>query len=237
MQSISTVQGNLAAMAREVEVAQKKADKLRDKGARHRRGRWPTPVLTSRAPANNGSHKHRSSSSGCKLDETRLNHLRDVLTQFQTHEVDQVERNRLTAESCLNVLLNVETADEIKAFAVKTAGGRPGAAPKQKSRTTTGGTLSPPTPSGLVDDGASERSGISGGAGNRDQVRDHIAVTKHRVTDADEAVCRPGATSWRTWRTETTGDRDWPTAAKHSTGHTIFWQGDISRKADAGCFQ
>lgn len=54
-------------------------------------------------------------------DESRCNHLRDVLTQFQTHEVDQVERNRKTAEQCLNALLTVETADEIKLFAVRNA--------------------------------------------------------------------------------------------------------------------
>lgn len=166
MQSISTVQGNLAAMAREVEVAQKKADKLRDKGGKASAGK----VANASSDFESASQQWESQAPFIferlqALDETRLNHLRDVLTQFQTHEVDQVERNRLTAESCLNVLLNVETADEIKAFAVKTAGGRPGAAPKQKSRTTTGGTLSPPTPTGLVDDGASERSGISGGAG------------------------------------------------------------------------
>lgn len=56
-------------------------------------------------------------------DESRVNHLRNVLTQFQTHEVDQVERNRVTAEQCLNALLNVETADEIKAFALRTSQG------------------------------------------------------------------------------------------------------------------
>lgn len=59
------------------------------------------------------------------LDETRLNHLRDVLTQFQTHEVDQVERCRVTAEQCLNVILNVETADEITTFALKAPQTRP----------------------------------------------------------------------------------------------------------------
>ena len=58
------------------------------------------------------------------MDETRVNHLRDVLTQFQTHEVDQVERSRTSAESCLNALLNLETADEIKTFAVRVQEGR-----------------------------------------------------------------------------------------------------------------
>ncbi|KAI9875662.1 MAG: hypothetical protein M1830_008136 [Pleopsidium flavum] len=166
MQSISTVQGNLAAMARETEVAQKKADKLRDKGGKASAGK----VANATSDVESASQQWDSQAPFIferlqALDESRLNHLRDVLTQFQTHEVDQVERNRLTAESCLNVLLNVETADEINAFAVRTAGGRPGIAPRQKSKSTTGGTLSPPPSTGLVDDGASERSGTSGGAG------------------------------------------------------------------------
>ncbi|KAI5285361.1 hypothetical protein KEM55_000690, partial [Ascosphaera atra] len=56
------------------------------------------------------------------VDEHRLNALRDTLTQYQTHEVDQNERTRQAAEGCLNVLLNVETGDEIKTFAVRATG-------------------------------------------------------------------------------------------------------------------
>jgi hypothetical protein len=67
------------------------------------------------------------------VDESRLNHLRDVLTQLQTHEADQVERSRQTAESCLNALLNVQTADEIKTFAAKVGGGRESAPLRRSS--------------------------------------------------------------------------------------------------------
>lgn len=55
-------------------------------------------------------------------DERRWNHLRDVLTQLQTHEVDSAQRYGATSEGVLNALLNVETADEIKTFALKNTG-------------------------------------------------------------------------------------------------------------------
>lgn len=166
MQSISTVQGNLAAMAKELDGAQKKVDKLRDKGGKASAGK----VASASSDVETANQQWESQAPFIferlqALDESRLNHLRDVLTQFQTHEIDQVERNRLSAENCLNVLLNVETADEIKTFALRASGERPGAAPKQKTRGNTGGTLSPPTTTGAADDGASERSGTSGGGG------------------------------------------------------------------------
>lgn len=165
IQAMSAVQGNLAAMAKEIEGAQKKADKLRDKGGKASAGK----VANASSDLENATQQWESQAPFIferlqALDESRLNHLRDVLTQLETHEVDQVERNRQTAESCLNVLLNVETADEIKAFSIRAAGGRPGAAPGPKRKEATGSTLSPPS-TGIIDDGASERSGTSGGAG------------------------------------------------------------------------
>lgn len=124
MSQMSTIQGNLQAMAREVEKAQQKTEKLRGKGEKTDSGKvanasseletaqsqWDTqaPYVFENLQA---------------LDEARLNHLRDVLTQLQTHEVDQIERTRGTAEQCLNVLLNVETTDEIKTFALKAVRG------------------------------------------------------------------------------------------------------------------
>ncbi|KAF2863024.1 hypothetical protein K470DRAFT_293184 [Piedraia hortae CBS 480.64] len=53
-------------------------------------------------------------------DEARLSHLRDVLTQLQTHEIDLVAKNQTTAEHCLNVLLSMQPEDEIKTFVIKT---------------------------------------------------------------------------------------------------------------------
>src|SRR5271154_3498333 len=124
MQSMSTIQGNLASLAKDLDKAQSKADKLKDKSGKTSADK----VANINSSVDDASQQWESQAPYVfeqlqSLDETRVNFLRDALTQFQTHEVDQVERNRTSAESCLNALLNIETADEIKAFAAKISGG------------------------------------------------------------------------------------------------------------------
>ncbi|OAX84366.1 hypothetical protein ACJ72_01258 [Emergomyces africanus] len=175
MQSISTMQHDLANLAKELESAKKKADKLKDKGPKAA-SKTSSAISAaqdvvqqweSRAPF---VFEHLQA-----VDEHRLNHLRDVLTQYETHEVDQIERTRQSAESCLNALLNVQTDEEIRAFTTKVTGGR-----ASVSRTTTTAapattspTLSAPDPaptaaaeplhppSRIQDDGDSQRSSRS----------------------------------------------------------------------------
>lgn len=134
MTQMSTIQGNLAAMAKDVERAQQKTDKLRGKGDKAEAGK----VASANSDLDTAQTQWESQAPYVfenlqALDETRLNHLRDVLTQFQTHEVDQVERDRITAEQCLNVLLNVETADEIKTFALRAVHTKPTIRPQRNS--------------------------------------------------------------------------------------------------------
>lgn len=121
---MSGIQSNLAGLAKNVETAQKKVDKAKGKGTK---GADKLASAVAEAEEMNQQWESRAPFVYEQLqaaDEGRLNHLRDVLTQLETHEVDQVERGRQAAESCLNVLLNVETADEIKTFAAKHAGDR-----------------------------------------------------------------------------------------------------------------
>ncbi|KAI9809457.1 MAG: hypothetical protein M1827_006837 [Pycnora praestabilis] len=168
MQAISTMQGNLAAMAKEIESAQKKSDKLKDKGGKAAAGK----VATATSDVESATSQWESQAPFVfeklqAVDESRLNHLRDVLTQFQTHEVDQVERNRVTAEDCLNALLNVETADEIFTFAARTTGRggrRPHGERQRSSRMPATNNQPPVTPNRAVDDAVSQRSAMSGGA-------------------------------------------------------------------------
>ena len=134
MQSMSTIQGNLASIAKDYDGAQKKAEKLQDSSN-------PDKVANATTGVDDARQQWESQAPYVfeqlqSLDETRCNHLRDLLTQFQTHEVDQVERNRTSAEECLNLLLNVETADEIKTFASKVGGGRSAAAAARRSSAT-----------------------------------------------------------------------------------------------------
>ena len=159
MQAMTTIQGNLAAMAKELEASQKRLEKVKGRTGKSAASK----VSNANSEVESASSQWESQAPFVfeqlqALDEARSNHLRDVLTQLQTHEADQVERNRVTAESCLNVLLNLKTEDEISAFVARTSGGRP-VPQREKSRTAPNpSTLAPPTPSRGGDDNRSEGS-------------------------------------------------------------------------------
>ncbi len=166
MQAMSTIQGNLAAVAREVENALKRVDK------NHGGRLGANKVAAATQDFESANHQWATQAPYVfeqlqALDESRVNHLRDVLTQFETHEVDRIERNRIAAETCLNVILNLNTTDEISAFVARSSSvssGAPVVPMRQTSRIASGNTLTAPSPSRGGDDGASERSAGSGGA-------------------------------------------------------------------------
>ncbi|KAL9101259.1 MAG: hypothetical protein Q9163_003457 [Psora crenata] len=118
MQAISTTQGSLLAVTKDLENAQKKAAKLNSGKSTTNKIAHATSDLEA---ANQGweSQAPYVFEQLQALDESRVNHLRDVLTQLETHEVDQVERNRTAAESCLNTLLNIDTKEEISTFVAR----------------------------------------------------------------------------------------------------------------------
>ncbi|KAG6320880.1 hypothetical protein E4U44_005734 [Claviceps purpurea] len=60
-----------------------------------------------------------------EVDESRVNHLRDILTQYQTHEADQAERVRGIAGQTLAIVVEVKTEDEISDFASTMVAGLP----------------------------------------------------------------------------------------------------------------
>lgn len=156
---MSNIQGNLHSLAKDIDSAQKKLDKLGQKGTAQKIGAASKDL--DNAQTQWEAQAPFVFESLQSLDENRLNHLRDVLTQFQTHEVDKVERNRIAAESCLNVLLTVETADEIKTFAMRTGSGeRPSTArrPQAVQQSPSVSSLQPVPAAGPSDDRASQRS-------------------------------------------------------------------------------
>ncbi|KAH7118930.1 Muniscin C-terminal mu homology domain-containing protein [Dendryphion nanum] len=167
VQAMTTISGNLQAMSKEIDTAKKKSDKLRDKGAKAAANK----VAGAVAEVESATIQWESQAPYVfeklqAVDESRLNHLRDALTQFQTHEVDQVERNRITAEETLNVLLNIETADEIKTFVLRMQNGERNHQPPARKPSNTGNTTTPsrnlappPTPPTPGDDNRSQKSG------------------------------------------------------------------------------
>lgn len=162
---MANISGNMASMAKEIETAQKRADKLKDKGAKAPAGK----VATAITDVENASQQWNSQAPFVleqlqAVDEGRINHLRDALTQFQTLELDQIDRSRGPAEQALGVILDVQTADEVKTFSLKTTNGKPkletqrGRNQAQASTSQNPTMQPPPTP----DDGSSQRSGSGG---------------------------------------------------------------------------
>ena len=194
MQSMNTIQGNLAAMAREIEAAQKRSDKVKEKvGKTGRTANADSDLEVANQQWNSQAPFVFEQLQA--LDETRINHLRDVLTQLETHEVDQIERSRITAESCLNALLNVDTADEISTFVARISASssnttRPTVPSRQQSR---GATLSPPPPSRGQDDRDSERSLSSPGVGRSGSSGARRSFLTTRVSHYADIMCSPRA--------------------------------------------
>lgn len=153
-QSMTTVQGHLNTLTTEIGSAQEKAEKLRRKGEKASVGK----VAGASSSIEDATTEFQSQAPFVfeqlqALDEIRFNHLRDVLTQFQTHEVDQVERERVIAESTLNSILNVETADEIKTWAERMkSGGVPSLQAKDRSSRKTFVPAFPPTSPPILDE-------------------------------------------------------------------------------------
>lgn len=157
---MSNIGGNLASMAKEIDAAQKKVEKLRLKGEKAAADKVGNAI----ADVENAQSQWDSQAPFVfeklqDVDESRCDRLRDLLTQFQTHEIDQVERNRVSAEECLNSILNIETADEIKTWSIRVISGKP-KLERPPARGQASSSLAPPrTPSHKGDDSSSQKSG------------------------------------------------------------------------------
>ncbi|KAI1802033.1 Muniscin C-terminal mu homology domain-containing protein [Daldinia bambusicola] len=159
MINIQTIQGNLQNMARELEDAQERSDKLSRKGGKASAQK----VELAAGKLESAAQQWESQApfifeSLQALDESRMNQLRDCLTQYGTYEGEQAQSHQAEAETVLNSLLDYSTAAEIQQFVAKTTAGRP----KIEKRTTTARqssslserntTLAPPTVHPTADD-------------------------------------------------------------------------------------
>lgn len=125
VQNMQTMSTNLATMARELEDAKEKVEKLSKKGGKAS----ALKVDTATARLESASSQWESQAPFIletlqALDEQRCNHLRDVLTQLETHEVDQSDRLRASANDALATILEADTSMEIENFTNKVTGGR-----------------------------------------------------------------------------------------------------------------
>lgn len=174
LSSMPSIHSDLVNLAKGLDAAQKKLEKAKEKGPKGADKVAAAVTSVTEATQQWESRAPFVFEQLQAIDESRLNHLRDVLTQLQTHEVDQIERSRQTAESCLNVLLNVQTEDEIKTFAAKLNGGREPVLTRNSSVAAAPFTPAPapapsseadlPPPPRIQDDAASQHSNRSGRA-------------------------------------------------------------------------
>ncbi|TEA14348.1 Cytoskeletal protein syp1 [Colletotrichum sidae] len=173
MQNIQTISANLTSMARELEDAQKKTDALAKKGPKTNAQKMAD--ATARLEQTTQQWESQAPfifETLQALDEQRVNQLRDLLTQYQTHESDQAQRSLTKAADTLASMLEISTELEIASFKEKIVSGKPrlekrvttsrqssGLPPSQTSQS-----LAPPPSSlGQHDDDTSDHSGQADG--------------------------------------------------------------------------
>ena len=126
MQNIQNIQGNLHNMARELEDAREKSEKLSKKGAKA--STQKVELAASRLDSAIQQWESQAPfifESLQALDETRMNQVRDALTQYGTYAGEHAQQLQADAEGVLNGLLDYQTSSEIHHFVSKTTGGRP----------------------------------------------------------------------------------------------------------------
>lgn len=159
---MKSLESNLTAIAKSIQSAEDKADKLQKRGQKAK----PQQVAEAASAVSNAQAEWDSQAPFVfeKLevaDEARCNNLRDALTRLQTLELDTATSTSQSAEAILGTLLDISAADETKTFANRATLGRH-KLEKQHSRTGTRGSGTVATPSIITDDSVSVRSSQSG---------------------------------------------------------------------------
>ncbi|KAK6068964.1 Cytoskeletal protein syp1 [Seiridium cupressi] len=194
MQNIQTIQGNLHNMAKELDDAQKKSEALNKKAGKTSAAKMDQAASRLESATNQWESQAPFVFETLQaLDETRLNQIRDVLTQYGTYEGEQVQQKQAEAESVLNSLLDYHTGNEIQAFVAKTTAGKakvPTRTPLSTTRTSSsiGGAntslapppsinATPPAPSPVaIDDARSSHSGHREEKGGENKLRSRIGT-------------------------------------------------------------
>lgn len=163
------VEANLHALAKHVETAEEKADKLRKRGQKAAAAKVSEAAsAVERTNADWDSQAPYVFEQLQLVDETRLNQLRDALTQYHTLEADCAQKTMQHAQESLATLLDFKTEDEVRHFAQNSTQGKSKIS-RTSSRqglpsTPNNGTF-PSTPSIVTEhDAASVRTTNSGGA-------------------------------------------------------------------------
>ncbi|KIW02971.1 uncharacterized protein PV09_05632 [Verruconis gallopava] len=166
MVQMTNMVGNIHAIAKELESAQKKSEKLSSKGGKADAGK----VANASSEVENALQQWKSQAPFVferlqAVDEARVDNMRDLLTQYQTSLIEAGSALSESAEDSLNALLNMQTADEIKTFVMKTTKTLPQSQRRLSMRqehpppsTTDASSSLAPVSSVPRDDGSSHRS-------------------------------------------------------------------------------
>lgn len=144
-----------------------------------------------------------------EVDEMRWDQLRNSLTQLETYASDMSNSNSAAIQECLNVLLEVQTADEIQHFSMKAPGSVPQAPPSRHSERrmsmaaqpslSASTSLAPPVPP-LKEDAGSQRSNSSK---QRNSYREEVFLTMHSSRETEKQTRRSEEVRYRSKRQET----------------------------------
>lgn len=170
---MKTCDANLAGLAKQIDTAEDKADKLRKKGTRAQASKVAEAMAAvAKATGDWESQAPFIFEKFQAADETRWNTLRDCLTQYHTLEVDQAQRSMQLANESLSTLLDLNTTDEIKTFVETVTHGKP-KVERQGSKVPTTASAGMPssTPSIVTDDSVSIQSAGSGSGGGMMEFR------------------------------------------------------------------
>jgi len=124
-QNMNTMSNNLSTMAKDLEDSQSAVDKLTKKGGRANTSK--VEAATSKLESATGQWESQAPfifESLQALDESRVNKLRDLLTQYQTHESDSSQRVQENAMETLALMLEIDTEKEIQSFVHRATAGK-----------------------------------------------------------------------------------------------------------------
>lgn len=134
--NMNTISANLSSMAKSLEESQREAEKLEKKGGKA--STQKVDSVTSRLESNRQQWESQAPyifESLQAMDESRINQLRDLLTQYFTHEADCAQQTQDSSAAALAQVLEVSSETEILAFTNKITQGRSRIPPPTRSST------------------------------------------------------------------------------------------------------
>ncbi|KAL6883131.1 Muniscin C-terminal mu homology domain-containing protein [Trichoderma longibrachiatum] len=133
--NMTNISNNLTTMARELDEARDRSDKLTKKGGKA--SAQKVDAASSKLEAATQQWESQAPfifETLQVLDESRVDLLRDLLTQFQTHESDRAQRDTDIAVETLAMMLEISTEREVQAFVQKVTAGKAQLPPRTATR-------------------------------------------------------------------------------------------------------